>query len=133
MLVLIRPTGNHQFMAQHMSFTTQNSATQQLSCCMPYNVGAAERYSVVSITTYHSPRCQSHGGKFKLPLRESLMDEHHAEVLGKIVSQKMPLETPVEQPDLGILSLQAGFTLAFIQIHKTHLTRDLYCNKHNFR
>jgi len=58
------------------------------------------------------------------------VDKHHAEVLGEICSQEMPLETSVQKPNFGILSLQVGFTFSFIQVDKTHLQSDLCCNVH---
>lgn len=139
MLLLIRLICNHHFMTKYVSSTTQNSRTKDLcmfkmsSCYMPTEHGDSQKYSFLSIKTYLSPWCKSHGCEFKLPLRESLVYEHHAEVVCKILSQEMPLETSVEQPDFGILSLQVGFTLTFVQIHKAHLKNNLYRYMHTLQ
>lgn len=112
----------------HPQKTCVCSKCLRVTC--PRNMGTVKGLSFHSIKTYLSPWRKSHGCKFKLPLGESLVYEHHAEVVCKVLSQKMPFETSVEKPDLGILSLQVGFTLAFTQIYKTHLKTNLYRNMH---
>ena len=102
MLVLIRFICNHHFMANCVFSTTQNSPTKDLcmfkisSFICSQIMGTVKEFSFLSIKTYLSPWRKSHGCEFKLPLRESLVDEHHAEIVCKVLSQEMPLETSVE-------------------------------------